>query len=433
MMSSFKPDQIAGMGLLLATLLVPAASAALSTCKAARTPTDLHGALIVANPPATVTALDPPIAGQPLYGRDDHGHLPIGFNDGAIQGGLAEAPTVARITSDMNGVLVRENFQWNQAEATSGCYQWDTYDGYYHFFVAHGVRPIWVLWGTPRWANLVKCIQQPLGAACLYPPDNSHIANYAAMAAAIAKRYPLSAGIEVWNEPNLSHYWHDPDPAVYDHLLTATYDAVKAANPAMRVLGGVLSVSSSTCMRVNLPTCSGYAPQAFLGDMLADPAYGGEILQKMDALSLHPYPVIPADREGLNNFFAPMFVQIAEVLGADASTVRLVVDELGLSLKAGLPEEAQCTTLVTHFNQLDQADPRIALSGQVDAVLFDVDVEGGDGYGFGTISSTTSLYTYTPRRVYREFRAALTGPAAPAWEDCATSDTTPQTYPKPGG
>lgn len=408
---------LAGMCLTLVTLLVPsAAGAAISTCRPASTPTNPDGSLQVID--ATVTALDSPVAGQPLYARDGRGHLPIGFNDGAIEGGLASAPTVARITADMNGTIVRENFQWKNAEAVPGCYQWDTYDGYYHFFVAHGVRPIWVLVGTPRWANLVYCARPFLQGACPYPPDDSHIANYAAMAAAIAKRYPLSAAIEVWNEPNLNIYWRNPNPSVYDHLLTATYDAVKAVRPAMRVLGGVLSGSG----------------EAFLRDMLADPTYGGAILQKMDALSLHPYPFTVPDDQGLGNSFAPMFAHIAEVLGADAPTVRLVVDELGASLKTGkFTEETQCTTLAIHFNQLDQAASAIALSGQVDAVLFDVDVEGSDGYGFGTISSTSSSYTYRPRLVYGKFRADLTSPAPLEWRDCAASDTTPRVYPKPGG
>ncbi|MEA2561665.1 MAG: polysaccharide biosynthesis protein PslG [Acidobacteriota bacterium] len=418
-----KSNTPAGMFLLLAVLFVPsAASAQILMCKKPNTPTDDKGALILANPPAAPSVavpLDPPVVGQPLYDRDAHGHLPIGFNDGAIQGSLASAPTVARITRDMNGVLVRENFEWKEVERNPGCYQWNEYDGYYHFFIAHGVRPIWILVGTPRWANLTA-------TSLYFPPNDSHVANYAAMAAAIAKRYPLSAGIEVWNEPNLKQYWSNPDPSLYDHLLTATYDAVKAANPAMRVLGGVLSVSGDDTKSY------GYKPETFLEAMLKDPIYGGTILQKMDALSLHPYPFTEPDEEGLSNSFPPMFAKIDRVLEeADEPMPRLVIDELGASLKRGFTEKTQCTTLVTHFNQLDQADPRIALSGQVDAVLFDVDVEGSDGYGFGTISSTSSTYTYTPRYVYGELRTALTGPTAPDPEDCATSDRTPRVYPKP--
>src|SRR6185436_16468343 len=349
--------------LALAALFVPSAAGAQSLlCKPPNTPTDDHGALILINPPAAASVSAPlgrPDAGQPLYERDVHGHLPIGFNDGAIQGRLASAPTVARITADVNGVMVRENFEWKEVEAIPGCYHWDEYDGYYHFFVANGVRPIWVLVGTPRWANLAGAPALP------FPPDNAHIASYAAMAAAIAKRYPLSAAIEVWNEPNLNKYWFPSNPAVYAHLLTATYDAVKAANPAMRVLGGALSVSSSTCTTpVSLPTCRGYSPQAFLRDMLADPTYGGAIFHKMDALSLHPYPITVPDNQGLGNFFAPMFQHIAEVLeDAGAPPVRIVVDELGASLKTGqFDEESQCTTLVMHYNQLDLASPDVALS-----------------------------------------------------------------------
>jgi hypothetical protein len=429
---------------MLATLLVPpTANAQISTCKKPKTPTAEDGALILTNPPAAASVSKPlglPVADQPLYDRDIHGHLPIGFNDGAIQGGLASAPTVARITADMNGVMVRENFVWSKSEQIPGCYQWDTYDGYYHYFVANGVRPIWVLVGTPRWANPIDCARPFLQGACPFPPDEAHIADYAAIAAAIAKRYPLSAAIEVWNEPNLNSYWNRPNPSVYDHLLTVTYNAVKAANPAMRVLGGVLSVSGlddcSTSTLGSLNPCYGFKPETFLKEMLADPTYGAEILRKMDGLSLHPYPITEPDDQGLGDSFVAMFSRIGKVLeDARAQGVRIVVDELGASLKHGFTEETQCTTLVLHYDQLDKASPDIALSGQVDAVLFDVDVEGGDGYGFVTPSeanSTSSIYRFNPRLVYGEFRAALTGPAAPNPDNCPASDRSPLEYPKPG-
>lgn len=77
-----------------------------------------------------------------------------------------------------------------------------------------------------------------------------------------------------------------------------------------------------------------------------------------------------------------------------------------------------------------------------DAVVFDVDVEGGDGYGFGTIASVWNsplgqllgnppdAYTYTPRPVYSEFKRTLGAPtpSSPGAGTCAATTGTPVTY-----
>src|SRR3989442_1022252 len=62
----------------------------------------------------------------------------------------------------------------------------------------------------------------------------------------VAARYPQLAGIEIWNEPNMTWAWApSPDPARYTQLLRLAYDAVKAVNPSMPVIGGSLAANLS--------------------------------------------------------------------------------------------------------------------------------------------------------------------------------------------
>jgi hypothetical protein len=85
---------------------------------------------------------------------------------------------------------------------------------------------------------------------------------------------------EIWNEPNLSHFWTNPDPVAYTRLLRAAYPAIKAADPAATVLAGALAPVD--------PGDDGYPTLAFVDAMYAAGAKGS-----FDALSFHPYSIGP--------------------------------------------------------------------------------------------------------------------------------------------
>ena len=81
---------------------------------------------------------------------------------------------------------------------------------------------------------------------------------------------------EVWNEPNIPSFWSPkPDPDEYTQLLTATYKAIKKADPHAFVLGCSLAG----------PTATGSEKQLeFVEDILKRGA--GQV---MDGISIHPY------------------------------------------------------------------------------------------------------------------------------------------------
>jgi hypothetical protein len=81
---------------------------------------------------------------------------------------------------------------------------------------------------------------------------------------------------EIWNEPNLPHFWPRPDPVAYTRLLQAAYPAIKAADPAATVLAGALSPIDWGD--------DGYPTLAFV-----DAMYAVGAKDSFDALSFHPY------------------------------------------------------------------------------------------------------------------------------------------------
>ena len=124
------------------------------------------------------------------------------------------------------------------------------------------------------------------------PLTDTDQADFASFAASVA----TTAGVRhviVGNEPNLNRYWlpqFNPDgtdaaaPA-YESLLAKTYDAVKAAAPAVQVIGGALSPRGGDVDGIR-PT---HSPTQFILDMGAAYKSSARATPIMDALALHPY------------------------------------------------------------------------------------------------------------------------------------------------
>jgi len=122
--------------------------------------------------------------------------------------------------------------------------------------------------------------------------DQSDFASYAA---SVVTAVPQLTQITVGNEPNLNRYWlpqfnadgSDAAAPAYESLLAKTYDALKAANPDVEVIGGAVSPRGS-----DNPALSGrptHSPTGFITDMGAAYKASGRTTPIMDALALHPY------------------------------------------------------------------------------------------------------------------------------------------------
>lgn len=358
---------------------------------------DPDGALHVDTPLAPLPA---PVAGAPLFDRV-HGHVPLGLTERGYDGspnGFGRAATAAQeaaFVRGIDGTLLRVPVSWAQSEPDPPVggvhdYRWPR-DDLYTGLVKHGVRPILTLLNAPRWAlaSTIGCTQ-----VCAQPPGAGHAADFAAFAAAVARRYPLAAAIEIWNEPNNhSGSVQGPRPDEYAALLARAYDAVKAQRPAMRVLGGALGAYGAS---LSQPTT---ARDMRLGDylqaMLADGAAA-----HMDGLSFHPYPhsVQPSPDNG----FARALGVVDDVLAANGeSAIRRVPTEFGIST-----DEASQTDRSTALQALWA---ELNARADVDAAIFHADLNGIDYDHYGWLSVVQNRATFHPYRVWCDFARIVAG------------------------
>jgi hypothetical protein len=345
-------------------------------------PTERDGALVVADNPHGLESLEAPVAGQPLYPRQE-GHLYFGLGDLGLADGTATADEVGGVLEALGASFVRLPLYWPGVEKQPGKYSWSVYDAQYQAFVKHGLRPLWTVFQTPRFAVAS-------GAHCSGPQGNHCEAEPAAtteaqgrlreFGRALAARYPLAAGFEYRNEPDLDRNrkcsydssWLIP-PDVYARDLVTFAKGVHSGRPTGRVLGGALT----TCDR-------GPRFTAYLGRMLSAGAADG-----MDALSWHPY-----DETESGKGFAQVFTKLADALRAHHATgLRLVAGEVGFQGK----EPAQAQRMADQYGRLDGGDQGLALVDHYDLFAGFVDFE--------TKASATRRYGWVKRKTGGSFEA----------------------------
>jgi hypothetical protein len=125
----------------------------------------------------------------------------------------------------------------------------------------------------------------------LTPTAQAELSQYAA---AIVRAVPSFDDLIVGNEPNLNRFWlpqFNPDGSgaaapAYLALLSQSYDAIKAVDPAVRVWGGALAPRGADRPGGARQTTS---PTKFIQDLGVAYRASGRQLPIMDGLSFHPY------------------------------------------------------------------------------------------------------------------------------------------------
>lgn len=200
-------------------------------------------------------------------------HPLFGYNDDWIFHGNA-----ALDLADEGGAqIVRIGINWSGIEGSPGNFNWFGPDALYEKLTARGIRPLWLVYDAPCWA-------QPDPGSCeggqhqLHPAPQFHD-EFARFAVTVAKRYPGTMGIEVWNEPNYPRFWGGrPDPLQYSNLLKAVAGAIHREVPGVPVISAGVSPHADTD-----PNAIGF--RNFLLKMYK---YGAA--QEADAIGIHPYP-----------------------------------------------------------------------------------------------------------------------------------------------
>jgi len=129
----------------------------------------------------------------------------------------------------------REEFHWDQIEPERGVFDEKMlarYDAGVDGLRARGIHILGLLAYTVAWSS---------GATA--PDTAAERDDYARFAAAMAARYRGRVDHwELWNEPNLGHFWApEPDPDAYAALIAVAAPAIRAANPDAMIFGGSTS------------------------------------------------------------------------------------------------------------------------------------------------------------------------------------------------
>ena len=134
----------------------------------------------------------------------------------------------------------------------------------------------------------------PLTPTALSAPDA--VEGFAAFLTSLAEEYPQVREFVVGNEPNQPRFQRPQfsraskglAAAVYANLLARSYDALKAVDPSIRVIGLGLSGRGNDLPQA--PSNASTSPVRFLRDLGAAYRASGRTLPLMDELGLHLYP-----------------------------------------------------------------------------------------------------------------------------------------------
>jgi polysaccharide biosynthesis protein PslG len=271
--------------------------------------------------------------------------------------------------------IVRVPLEWDNVEPNQGQYMWYWYDRLYYQMISAGIQPLWYLARPPCWAQR----QFEAWGECWSPGTpawHSHD-ELGAFAAAAANRYPLAAGIQVWNEPNDRDYWNgDPDPQAYGDIAMHVASAVHASGSGIPIIGAGLSPLSDT-------SGDGIAFDEYLRE-----AYKTGGPQLTDAAGVHPYPLSGQGTDWVSEVRSNMYRHLAVMNDFGDAGKPIWVTEIGVSNyedKRGYTPDEQGVALAT-MHELMRRIPSVR------AVLFhrfqdDPDGENLKETGYGVVDA----------------------------------------------
>ena len=221
-------------------------------------------------------------------------------------------------------------------------------------------RPTRVTRGSPSILNSPPLVCR--GTLC--PPARWRLDEWGDFAAAVARRYPDAAGIEVWNEPNHAGAWQTaagPAPARYATLFERAARAIHAVDPGLPVVIGSVGFTHSSAGAPGDMTIPRFLEGFYdaVDRKVLDPAVG---------LGVHTYPS-PEETDELlpDGQFATVMSQVRGVRDSRDPGRLLWVTEFGASTSAmgdggTLTEEDQASAVLDGLAELESAaDVRAAL------------------------------------------------------------------------
>lgn len=207
-----------------------------------------------------------------------------------------------RLIADGGATSFRDDLEWAFIEPANGQFDWTGPDEIVGEAAAHHLHALMIVDTTPAWASGASTTADDWE---WLPPIDP--AMYGVFAAQVAARYGTSgsfwrqnpnlprylpAGIELWNEENLSGFWgrKTPSPTVYAAMVEAAYGRIKKADPAMTVLlGGLAPAGGYNDVTCNGSTHNGHNSTAWNGINYLQALYRNGLHGHFNAAAWHPY------------------------------------------------------------------------------------------------------------------------------------------------
>ena len=211
---------------------------------------------------------------------------------------------------------VRMDLFWHAVEIEPGRYDFRAYDALVASMAKRGIRIVFILdYGNPMYDNN-------------FPPTSAQgRAAFARFAATAAQHYRGQDVIwDIWNEPNLDHFWiPEANATQYGQLALETIDAIRRVDPTALIVA---------------PALSGFDPPYLraLGEM--------GLFNRLDGVTVHPYGIETPEEVGA------FYVDLARLLHRFSPSWQIPVlsGEWGYSsVEGGLSEGQQAQFLARQW------------------------------------------------------------------------------------
>jgi len=240
------------------------------------------------------------LGGLPGQRRISAPRGPVGYSAHVL--GQPNPARYVGLIEDGAATSLRADVSWASVEATRARFNWSGPDEIVTQAALHHLNVLMIVDSTPAWASGASTSR---GDWSWLPPHQP--AAYGAFAAAVAARYGGGgtfwqehphlpryppAGIELWNEENISRFWGNevPSPPVYTAMVKAAYTSIKRVDPAMTVLiGGLASIGGYNDIACSGRDGPGHDNTAWNGLNYLQALYAAGVHGYFDAVAWHPY------------------------------------------------------------------------------------------------------------------------------------------------
>jgi hypothetical protein len=243
-----------------------------------------------------------------------------------------------------------QNVEPNPPSGGTHNYDWSMYDGIVQGLSQHGLRWLPIVAYSTTWSGVTP-------GDTLSAVATSHIPDFAAYAAALARRYGPGGSFwqshpsltpvpvteyEIWNEENSTVFWHQQagNAEQYADLYAAARSAIRAVDPQARVIIGGLALG-------NPPDVTDEAQ--YLQRMWA---HRPDLAGNVDGVGLHPY-------QSTVHWTYMRLAQFRQALNQIAGpSVPIEITEDGWSTLA-VPESERAADLAQLAEELPRSDCNI--------------------------------------------------------------------------